>query len=169
MRTPSALLIVLTLAASMAACGQPSAVESGTGAVVTGGEGEAGTVTSPVTPPDAATPTSPTEPTTPTDDPTTTTPTAPNTPPPATTGLCGTTATAITYAGQAASVIQTNCTICHAGGTSPKMTDYNTSKAGFSTGGGSTAVANGVMPISITLSANDKCILTQWAANNYAP
>lgn len=95
---------------------------------------------------------------------------APVTPaPPTSAGLCGTDATTISYEGQAKAVIAVSCLGCHLG-RGPVLNNYAASKAGFNTGGGLVAVEGGTMPIGgVTLTTEQKCILTSWAAGGYQP
>lgn len=144
---PFLLTVSVVSVMTMAACAQPFSIETGDGQTDQSTSGQSPAATSGTTTPPASTAT-----------PTT---------PPATTGLCGTNAAAITYTGQAATVIKSECAPCHSGGTAPLLTDYASSKTGF-TNGGSQAVAAGSMPLGLTLTENQKCILTQWATNNYA-
>lgn len=83
--------------------------------------------------------------------------------------LCGTTATTITYTGQAKAVIDLKCSTssCHGGAIGPTMTNVTNSKAGMS-GGGLAQIDAGSMPRGTTLTTNQKCILEAWASGGYA-
>lgn len=86
------------------------------------------------------------------------------------TNVCGTSSATIGYAANAQAVIRKSCAAsnCHGGSQRPVMTDYASSKTGMS-GGGIARVQAGTMPLGAALTVNDKCILTTWASDAYAP
>jgi hypothetical protein len=89
--------------------------------------------------------------------------------PPPTTGLCGTSATAITYDAHVKPLITQKCGNCHSvGGNMPTMNTYAQAKAAFSTGTALEQVDSGQMPQGAPLTENQVCLFDTWAKTSYA-
>ena len=86
----------------------------------------------------------------------------------------GCTPAKVTYATGASSIINSKCTSCHSGSQAPNLSGYANAKTGFSDdGGGGTNSVQGTgprkpMPFGSALPATQKCVLFNWADNNYA-
>lgn len=85
----------------------------------------------------------------------------------------GCTQAKVTYASGASAVINAKCTSCHSGSQAPNLSGYANAKAGFGDDGGGTNSVQGTgprkpMPFGAALPATQKCVIFNWADNNYA-
>jgi hypothetical protein len=87
-----------------------------------------------------------------------------------TTGLCGTSATTISYATHIAPLVTSACSSCHgSGGTPPTMTTFTNTKSAFSSGTAKSEVDSRNMPRGASLTTNQICLFDTWATTNYSP
>jgi hypothetical protein len=87
-------------------------------------------------------------------------------------GLCGTSATTISYATHVAPVFKANCISCHAPGknqSSFPVDTYSSAKNTFKTSDAQSRVDSGNMPLTGKMGDTQICIVDAWVTGGYQP
>ncbi|RYF05689.1 MAG: hypothetical protein EOO40_10115 [Deltaproteobacteria bacterium] len=87
-------------------------------------------------------------------------------------GLCGTSASTISYATHVATVFKANCISCHAPGknqSSFPVDTYSNAKNTFKTTDAQSRVDSGNMPLTGKMGSTQVCIVDAWVTGGYQP